>query len=181
MTDRIVQAVKQGKIRHFIVMAGCDGRMPSRTYYTKFAELLPQDTVILTAGCAKYRYNNLALGEIDGIPRVLDAGQCNDSFSLAIFALRLKEALGVRDVNELPILYNIAWYEQKSVTVLLALLSLGIRNIHIGPTTPAFFSLNILDTIQKNFGLSGITTPEEDLQAWFTTKASEKRQEIPIL
>jgi hydroxylamine reductase len=145
-------------------MAGCDGRMRSREYYTEFAGNLPQDTVILTAGCAKYRYNKLNLGDIDGIPRVLDAGQCNDSYSLAIIALKLKEAFGLEDVNELPIAYNIAWYEQKAVTVLLALLYLGVKNIHLGPTLPAFLSPNVAKVLVEKFGIGGITNVEDDIK-----------------
>ena len=145
-------------------MAGCDGRAKSRSYYTEFAKALPKDTVILTAGCAKYRYNKLDLGDIGGIPRVLDAGQCNDSYSLALIALKLREAFGLSDVNELPIVYNIAWYEQKAVIVLLALLYLGVKNIHLGPTLPAFLSPNVAKVLVEQFGLSGITTVEEDLR-----------------
>ena len=184
MIDKIARAIHEGSIRRFVVMAGCDGRMPARSYYTEFARKLPSDTVILTAGCAKYRYNKLPLGEIDGIPRVLDAGQCNDSFSIAVLALRLKEVLGMEEINRLPIVYNIAWYEQKSVIVLLALLSLGIRNIHIGPTLPAFFSLNVLDTVRKTFGLGSISTPDEDLHAWLGIDSKNvgatKSKEIPV-
>ena len=145
-------------------MAGCDGRMKSRDYYAEFAKALPQDTVILTAGCAKYRYNKLELGDIGGIPRVLDAGQCNDSYSLAVIALKLKEVFGLDDVNKLPISYNIAWYEQKAVIVLLALLYLGVKNIHLGPTLPGFLSPNVAKVLVENFGIGGITTPEEDLK-----------------
>ena len=145
-------------------MAGCDGRMKSRDYYTEFAKSLPQDCVILTAGCAKYRYNKLPLGDINGIPRVLDAGQCNDSYSLALIALKLKEVFGLNDINELPIAYNIAWYEQKAVIVLLALLSLGVKNIHLGPTLPAFLSPNVAKVLVDNFGISGINTVDEDLK-----------------
>ena len=163
LADKIVGAVQSGAIRRFVVMAGCDGRMRSREYYTEFARSLPKDTVILTAGCAKYRYNKLPLGDIDGIPRVLDAGQCNDSYSLAVIALRLKEVLGVDDINRLPIVYNIAWYEQKAVIVLLALLSLGVKNIHLGPTLPAFLSPNVLKVLVDNFGVAGIGTVEQDL------------------
>lgn len=160
----IVEAVKTGAIRKFFVMAGCDGRMMSRDYYTEFAKKLPGDTVILTAGCAKYRYNKLPLGDINGIPRVIDAGQCNDSYSLAIIALKLKEIFGMEDVNQLPISYNIAWYEQKAVIVLLALLYLGIKNIHLGPTLPAFLSPNVAKVLIRNFGLAGIKTVDEDLK-----------------
>lgn len=163
LADKIVEAVKSGAIRKFVVMAGCDGRMNSRNYYTDFAERLPKDTVILTAGCAKYRYNKLPLGDIQGIPRVLDAGQCNDSYSLAVIALKLKEVFGLDDVNSLPIVYNIAWYEQKAVIVLLALLSLGVKNIHLGPTLPAFLSPNVAKVLVENFGIAGIGTVEEDL------------------
>ncbi len=163
LADKIVEAVKSGAIRKFVVMAGCDGRMNSRNYYTDFAERLPKDTVILTAGCAKYRYNKLPLGDILGIPRVLDAGQCNDSYSLAVIALKLKEVFGLDDVNSLPIVYNIAWYEQKAVIVLLALLSLGVKNIHLGPTLPAFLSPNVAKVLVENFGIAGIGTVEEDL------------------
>jgi hydroxylamine reductase len=164
LADKVVDAVKAGKIKKFFVMAGCDGRMRSREYYTEFAGNLPQDTVILTAGCAKYRYNKLNLGDIDGIPRVLDAGQCNDSYSLAIIALKLKEAFGLEDVNELPIAYNIAWYEQKAVTVLLALLYLGVKNIHLGPTLPAFLSPNVAKVLVEKFGIGGITNVEDDIK-----------------
>ena len=164
LADKVVEAVKSGAIRKFIVMAGCDGRMRSRDYYTAFAEMLPKDTVILTAGCAKYRYNKLGLGDINGIPRVLDAGQCNDSYSLAVIALKLKEVFGLHDINELPIIYNIAWYEQKAVIVLLALLSLGIKEIHLGPTLPAFLSPNVTKVLVENFGVSGIGTVESDMK-----------------
>ena len=164
LADQVVEAVKSGAIRKFVVMAGCDGRAKSRSYYTDFAKALPKDTVILTAGCAKYRYNKLDLGDIGGIPRVLDAGQCNDSYSLALIALKLREAFGLSDVNELPIVYNIAWYEQKAVIVLLALLYLGVKNIHLGPTLPAFLSPNVAKVLVEQFGLSGITTVEEDLR-----------------
>ncbi len=164
LADAVVKAVKSGAIRKFIVMAGCDGRMKSREYYTDFAKALPKDTVILTAGCAKYKYNKLPLGDINGIPRVLDAGQCNDSYSLAVIALKLKEVFKLNDVNELPIVYNIAWYEQKAVIVLLALLSLGVKNIHLGPTLPAFLSPNVVKVLVDTFGISGITTVDEDLK-----------------
>ncbi len=164
LADRVVAAVKAGKIRQFVVMAGCDGRMKNREYYTEFARKLPKDTVILTAGCAKYRYNRLDLGDIDGIPRMLDAGQCNDCYSLVIIALKLKEALGLKSINELPILFNIAWYEQKAVIVLLALLSLGVRNIHLGPTLPAFISPNVLNVLIDKFNINTISTVEEDLK-----------------
>lgn len=160
----IVEAVKSGAIRKFFVMAGCDGRIKERDYYTEFADKLPTDTVILTAGCAKYRYNKLPLGDINGIPRVIDAGQCNDSYSLAVVALKLKEIFELEDINELPIAYNIAWYEQKAVIVLLALLSLGVKNIHLGPTLPAFLSPNVVDVLVQNFGIAGIQTVDEDLK-----------------
>ena len=163
LADKIVEAVKSGAIRKFVVMAGCDGRAKSRNYYTDFAKGLPKDTVILTAGCVKYKYNKLNLGEIGGIPRVLDAGQCNDSYSLAVIALKLKEIFELNDINELPIVYNIAWYEQKAVIVLLALLALGVKNIHLGPTLPAFLSPNVAKILVDNFGISGIGTVEEDL------------------
>jgi len=164
LADKVVEAVKAGAIKKFFVMAGCDGRMKSREYYTKFARQLPEDTVILTAGCAKYRYNKLDLGDIGGIPRVLDAGQCNDSYSLALIALKLKEAFGLEDVNELPIAYNIAWYEQKAVIVLLALLYLGVKNIHLGPTLPAFLSPNVAKVLVENFGIGGISNVEDDIE-----------------
>ncbi|MGB9780686.1 hydroxylamine reductase [Caldanaerobacter sp.] len=164
LADKIVEAVKTGAIKRFFVMAGCDGRMKSRTYYTEFAKALPKDTVILTAGCAKYRYNKLNLGDINGIPRVLDAGQCNDSYSLAVIAMKLKEVLGLNDINELPISYNIAWYEQKAVIVLLALLYLGVKNIHLGPTLPAFLSPNVTKVLVEKFGIGGITNVEDDLK-----------------
>lgn len=163
LADKIVEAVKSGAIRKFFVMAGCDGRMKSRQYYTEFAEKLPKDTVILTAGCAKYRYNKLNLGDIGGIPRVLDAGQCNDSYSLAVIALTLKDVLGLDNVNQLPIAYNIAWYEQKAVIVLLALLALGVKNIHLGPTLPAFLSPNVATVLVEQFGIAGIGSAEDDL------------------
>jgi hydroxylamine reductase len=165
LADKVVEAVKTGKIKKFFVMAGCDGRMKSRDYYTDFASALPSDTVILTAGCAKYRYNKLPLGDINGIPRVLDAGQCNDSYSLAVIALKLKEIFELNDINDLPIEYNIAWYEQKAVIVLLALLFLGVKKIHLGPTLPAFISPNVVKILVENFGISGITTVEEDMAA----------------
>lgn len=164
LADDIVTAVKFGAIRKFVVMAGCDGRMKSRNYYTDFAKALPKDTVILTAGCAKYKYNKLNLGDIGGIPRVLDAGQCNDSYSLAVIALKLKEVFGLEDINELPIIYNISWYEQKAVIVLLALLYLGVKNIHLGPTLPAFLSPNVAKVLVDNFGIAGIGSVEEDLK-----------------
>lgn len=164
LADDIVTAVKSGAIRKFVVMAGCDGRMKSRNYYTDFAKALPKDTVILTAGCAKYKYNKLNLGDIGGIPRVLDAGQCNDSYSLAVIALKLKEVFGLEDINKLPIIYNISWYEQKAVIVLLALLYLGVKNIHLGPTLPAFLSPNVAKVLVNNFGIAGIGSVEEDLK-----------------
>ncbi len=166
LADKVVDAVKSGAIRKFFVMAGCDGRMKDREYYTEFAEALPKDTVILTAGCAKYRYNKLPLGDIGGIPRVLDAGQCNDSYSLAVIALKLKEVFELNDINELPIAYNIAWYEQKAVIVLLALLSLGVKNIHLGPTLPAFLSPNVAKVLVENFGIAPIGTVDEDLKVF---------------
>ena len=167
LADKVVDAVKSGAIKKFVVMAGCDGRMKSREYYTEFAKALPKDTVILTAGCAKYKYNKLNLGDIGGIPRVLDAGQCNDSYSLALIALKLKEVFGLDDVNKLPIIYNIAWYEQKAVIVLLALLYLGVKNIHLGPTLPAFLSPNVASVLVKNFGIAGITNVEDDMKLFF--------------
>ena len=167
LAGKVVDAVQSGAIRKFVVMAGCDGRATSREYYTEFARALPDDTVILTAGCAKYRYNKLALGDIGGIPRVLDAGQCNDSYSLAVVALKLKEVFGLDDINDLPIVYNIAWYEQKAVIVLLALLSLGIRNIHLGPTLPAFLSPNVAKVLVEHFGIAGVGTVEDDMKLFF--------------
>ena len=167
LADKIVDAVKEGAIKKFVVMAGCDGRASSRSYYTDFAKALPKDTVILTAGCAKYRYNKLNLGEIGGIPRVLDAGQCNDSYSLAVIAMKLKEVFGLEDINDLPIVYNIAWYEQKAVIVLLALLYLGVKNIHLGPTLPAFLSPNVAKVLVDNFGIAGITTVDQDMENFF--------------
>lgn len=167
LADSIVDAVKSGAIRKFVVMAGCDGRASSRNYYTDFAKALPDDAVILTAGCAKYKYNKLNLGDINGIPRVLDAGQCNDSYSLAVIALKLKELFGLDDINDLPIVYNIAWYEQKAVIVLLALLALGVKNIHLGPTLPAFLSPNVANVLVDNFGIAGIGTVEDDLNLFF--------------
>lgn len=164
LADKVVDAVKNGDIRKFVVMAGCDGRARSRSYYTEFAKALPHDTVILTAGCAKYKYNKLPLGDINGIPRVLDAGQCNDSYSLVLIALKLKEIFGLDDINDLPIVYNIAWYEQKAVIVLLALLYLGVKNIHLGPTLPAFLSPNVAGILVENFGISGIGSVEEDME-----------------
>ncbi len=164
VADKVVDAVKSGAIKRFFVMAGCDGRMKSRDYYTNFAETLPADTVILTAGCAKYKYNKLNLGDIGGIPRVLDAGQCNDSYSLAVTALKLKEVFELNDINDLPISYNIAWYEQKAVIVLLALLHLGVKNIHLGPTLPGFLSPNVVNVLVENFGIGGITNVEDDMK-----------------
>ena len=166
LADKVVEAVKSGAIKKFVVMSGCDGRMKGRNYYADFAQALPKDTVILTSGCAKYKYNKLNLGDINGIPRVLDAGQCNDSYSWAVVALKLKEIFGANDINDLPIFFNIAWYEQKAVIVLLALLSLGVKNIHIGPTLPAFVSEGVLKVLIDNFGLGGITTVEEDIQKY---------------
>ena len=171
LADKIVAAVQSGAIKKFVVMAGCDGRAKSREYYTEFAKALPKDTVILTAGCAKYKYNKLDLGDIGGIPRVLDAGQCNDSYSLAVIALKLKEVFGLEDINDLPIIYNIAWYEQKAVIVLLALLYLGVRNIHLGPTLPAFLSPNVARVLVENFGIAGIGTVEEDMKLFFGENA----------
>ncbi len=171
LADQIVEAVKRGAIRKFVVMAGCDGRAKSREYYTEFAKALPKDAVILTAGCAKYRYNKLDLGDINGIPRVLDAGQCNDSYSLAVIALKLKEVFGLDDINDLPIVYNIAWYEQKAVIVLLALLYLGVKNIHLGPTLPAFLSPNVAKVLVENFGIACIDSVEEDMKLFFGTTA----------
>ena len=167
LADQVVDAVKSGAIKKFVVMAGCDGRAKSREYYTEFAKALPKDAVILTAGCAKYKYNKLPLGDINGIPRVLDAGQCNDSYSLAVITLKLKEVFGLDDINDLPIAYNIAWYEQKAVIVLLALLYLGVKNIHLGPTLPAFLSPNVAKVLVENFGIAGISTVEEDLKFFF--------------
>ena len=172
LADKVVEAVKSGAIQKFVVMAGCDGRAKSRDYYTEFAKALPHDTVILTAGCAKYRYNKLGLGDIGGIPRVLDAGQCNDSYSLAVIALKLKEIFALNDINDLPIVYNIAWYEQKAVIVLLALLSLGVKNIHLGPTLPAFLSPNVAKVLVENFGIAGIGSVEDDINLFFGNTAS---------
>ena len=166
LADKVIDAVKSGAIKKFVVMAGCDGRAKSRDYYTEFAAGLPKDTVILTAGCAKYRYNKLNLGDIGGIPRVLDAGQCNDSYSLAVIALKLKEVFGLEDVNDLPIVYNIAWYEQKAVIVLLALLSLGVKNIHLGPTLPAFLSPNVVKVLVEQFNIGGVSNAQDDLKAF---------------
>ncbi len=167
LADKVVAAVKSGAIRKFVVMGGCDGRAKSREYYSEFAKKMPKDVVILTAGCAKYKYNKLDLGDIGGIPRVLDAGQCNDSYSLALIALKLKEVFGLKDINDLPIAFNIAWYEQKAVIVLLALLYLGVKNIHLGPTLPAFLSPNVADLLVKNFGIAGIGTVDDDLKLFF--------------
>ncbi|MDY4010945.1 MAG: hydroxylamine reductase, partial [Fusobacterium gastrosuis] len=164
LAETIVENIKSGAIRKFVVMSGCDGRMAKRDYYTDFAEKLPKDTIILTSGCAKFRYNKLNLGDINGIPRVLDAGQCNDSYSWAVVALKLKEVFGLNDINELPIAFNVAWYEQKAVIVLLALLYLGVKNIHLGPTLPAFLSPNVAKVLVENFGIAGMTTVEEDLK-----------------
>ena len=171
LADKVVEAVKSGAIKRFVVMGGCDGRARSRDYYTEFAKALPKDTVILTAGCAKYKYNKLPLGDIDGIPRVLDAGQCNDSYSLAVIALKLKKIFGLDDINDLPIVYNIAWYEQKAVIVLLALLYLGVKNIHLGPTLPAFLSPNVAKVLVENFGIAGIGTVEDDMKLFFGENA----------
>jgi len=168
LADKVVDAVKSGAIKKFFVMAGCDGRFKQRNYYTEFAEALPKDTVILTAGCAKYRYNKLPLGDIGGIPRVLDAGQCNDSYSLAVIALKLKEVFGLNDINELPIAFNIAWYEQKAVIVLLALLYLGVKNIHLGPTLPGFLSPNVAKVLVEKFGIAGIGTVEDDIKLFLS-------------
>ena len=170
LADKLINAIKSGAIRRFFVMAGCDGRMKSRNYYTEFAKKLPKDTVILTAGCAKYRYNKLDLGDINGIPRVIDAGQCNDSYSLAVIALKLKEILGLDDINQLPISYNIAWYEQKAVIVLLALLYLGVKNIHLGPTLPAFLSPNVTNVLVEKFNIAGISNVDEDLKMFLAEK-----------
>ncbi len=170
LADKVIEAVKQGAIKRFVVMAGCDGRMKSRGYYTDFAAALPGDNVILTAGCAKYRYNKLSLGDIDGIPRVLDAGQCNDSYSLVVIAMALRDALGLKDINDLPIIYNIAWYEQKAVIVLLALLSLGVKNIHLGPTLPAFLSPNVAKVLVEKFGIGGISNVADDMEYFMNNK-----------
>lgn len=167
LADQIVDAVKSGAIRKFVVMAGCDGRAKSRSYYTDFAHALPKRHRDPHRGCAKYRYNKLNLGDINGIPRVLDAGQCNDSYSLAVIAMKLQEVFGLEDINELPIIYNIAWYEQKAVIVLLALLSLGVKNIHLGPTLPAFLSPNVTKILVNNFGIAGISSVEEDMELFF--------------
>lgn len=180
LAPRILELVKAGKIRKFVVMGGCDGRMPSRNYYTEFAQKLPHDCVFLTCGCAKYRYNKLDLGTIDGVPRVLDAGQCNDAYSLVVIALALKDALGLKDVNDLPIVYNIAWYEQKAVIVLLALLSLGIRDIHAGPTLPAFFTPDILKVLKDKFNIGTITTVDQDLENLIGTKVTADKSGVKI-
>ena len=177
LADTVVEAVKSGAIKKFVVMAGCDGRQKGRNYYTDFAKALPKDTVILTAGCAKYKYNKLDLGDIGGIPRVLDAGQCNDSYSLALIALKLKEIFELEDINELPIIYNIAWYEQKAVIVLLSLLYLGVKEIHLGPTLPGFLSPNVAKVLVDNFGIGGITTVEEDMKMFF---GEEVKEEAPV-
>jgi hydroxylamine reductase len=168
LADKVVEAVKSGAVKKFVVMAGCDGRFKSRDYYTDFAKMLPNDTIILTAGCAKYRYNKLNLGDIGGIPRVLDAGQCNDSYSLAVIALKLKEVFELNDINDLPIVYNIAWYEQKAVIVLLALLYLGVKGIHLGPTLPAFLSPNVAKVLVDTFGIGGINTAAEDVKTFLS-------------
>lgn len=173
LADKVVDAIKSGAIKKFVVMAGCDGRAKTRNYYTEFAKALPNDTVILTAGCAKYKYNKLKLGDIGGIPRVLDAGQCNDSYSLALIALKLKEVFGLADINELPIIYNIAWYEQKAVIVLLSLLYLGVKEIHLGPTLPAFLSPNVAKVLVDNFGIGGIGTVEEDMEMYFGEEVTD--------
>ena len=178
LADTVVEAVKSGAIKKFVVMAGCDGRATKRNYYTEFAKALPKDTVILTAGCAKYKYNKLDLGDIGGIPRVLDAGQCNDSYSLALIALKLKEIFGLEEINELPIIYNIAWYEQKAVIVLLSLLYLGVKEIHLGPTLPAFLSPNVANVLVENFGIGGITTVEEDMEMFFGEEVKAQDGEI---
>ena len=167
LADQIVEAVKTGAIKKFVVMAGCDGRQKGRNYYTDFAKALPKEAVILTAGCAKYKYNKLNLGDINGIPRVLDAGQCNDSYSLAVIAMKLQEVFGLEDINDLPLVFNIAWYEQKAVIVLLALLYLGVKNIHLGPTLPAFLSPNVAKVLVENFGIAGIGTVEDDIELFF--------------
>ncbi|WP_294359610.1 hydroxylamine reductase [uncultured Clostridium sp.] len=178
LADTVVEAVKSGAIKKFVVMAGCDGRATKRNYYTEFAKALPKDTVILTAGCAKYKYNKLDLGDIGGIPRVLDAGQCNDSYSLALIALKLKEIFGLEEINELPIIYNLAWYEQKAVIVLLSLLYLGVKEIHLGPTLPAFLSPNVANVLVENFGIGGITTVEEDMEMFFGEEVKAQDGEI---
>ena len=181
LADAVVDAVKSGAIKKFVVMAGCDGRAKSRNYYTDFAKALPKDTVILTAGCAKYKYNKLNLGDIGGIPRVLDAGQCNDSYSLALIALKLKEVFGLADINELPIIYNIAWYEQKAVIVLLSLLYLGVKEIHLGPTLPGFLSPNVAKVLVDNFGIAGISTVEEDMEIFFGEEVKTAQVEDVVI
>ena len=181
LADTVVEAVKSGAIKKFVVMAGCDGRASKRNYYTDFAKALPKDTVILTAGCAKYKYNKLDLGDIGGIPRVLDAGQCNDSYSLALIALKLKEVFELSDINELPIIYNIAWYEQKAVIVLLSLLYLGVKEIHLGPTLPAFLSPNVANVLVKNFGIGGISTVEEDMEMFFGEEVKGAKSENGVI
>ena len=181
LADTVVEAVKSGAIKKFVVMAGCDGRASKRNYYTDFAKALPKDTVILTAGCAKYKYNKLDLGDIGGIPRVLDAGQCNDSYSLALIALKLKEVFELSDINELPIIYNIAWYEQKAVIVLLSLLYLGVKEIHLGPTLPAFLSPNVANVLVENFGISGISTVEEDMEMFFGEEVKAAKAENGVI
>ncbi|MDK2828840.1 MAG: hydroxylamine reductase [Clostridium butyricum] len=181
LADTVVEAVKSGAIKKFVVMAGCDGRASKRNYYTDFAKALPKDTVILTAGCAKYKYNKLDLGDIGGIPRVLDAGQCNDSYSLALIALKLKEVFELSDINELPIIYNIAWYEQKAVIVLLSLLYLGVKEIHLGPTLPAFLSPNVANVLVENFGISGISTVEEDMEMFFGEEVKGAKSENGVI
>ncbi|BCJ98788.1 hydroxylamine reductase [Anaerocolumna chitinilytica] len=181
LADAVVGAVKSGAIKKFVVMAGCDGRVKSRNYYTDFAKALPKDAVILTAGCAKYKYNKLELGDIGGIPRVLDAGQCNDSYSLAVIALKLKEVFGLEDINDLPIIYNIAWYEQKAVIVLLALLYLGVKNIHLGPTLPAFLSPNVAKVLVENFGIAGIGTVEDDMELFFGEEEAAAASEEGVI
>ncbi|WP_310603511.1 hydroxylamine reductase [Anaerosporobacter sp.] len=181
LADAVVEAVKSGAIKKFVVMAGCDGRATKRNYYTDFAKALPKDTVILTAGCAKYKYNKLGLGDIGGIPRVLDAGQCNDSYSLALIALKLKEVFELDDVNELPIIYNIAWYEQKAVIVLLSLLYLGVKEIHLGPTLPAFLSPNVVNVLVENFGIAGISTVEEDMELFFGEEGKVTKTEDGVI
>lgn len=181
LADKVVDAVKSGAIKKFVVMAGCDGRASKRNYYTDFAKALPKDTVILTAGCAKYKYNKLDLGDIGGIPRVLDAGQCNDSYSLALIALKLKEVFGLADINELPIIYNIAWYEQKAVIVLLSLLYLGVKEIHLGPTLPAFLSPNVAKVLVENFGIAGISTVEEDMELFFGKEVAAAKTEEGVI
>ena len=181
LADTVVKAVKSGAIKKFVVMAGCDGRASKRNYYTDFAKALPKDTVILTAGCAKYKYNKLDLGDIGGIPRVLDAGQCNDSYSLALIALKLKEVFELTDINELPIIYNIAWYEQKAVIVLLSLLYLGVKEIHLGPTLPAFLSPNVANVLVENFGIGGISTVEEDMEMFFGEEVKGAKSENGVI